>query len=219
MQRSSKQIRSGRFITFEGPEGAGKTTQIQRLRAHLEARGFRCVVTREPGGTPLAETLRAIVKNHSGSETLHDLAELLLIEAARVQHVREVIRPSLDAGAVVLCDRFCDSTTAYQGGARGIDPETIRRLNSLAADGCMPDLTLLLDLPPEAGFTRTGKRRETFGKHDRFEEESRDFHRHVREAFLAAAAAEPARFRVIDAARDADAVFQSIREAADGVVR
>ncbi len=218
MKKHLKHDHPGFFITFEGPEGAGKSTQIRLLRESLEARGFRCVVTREPGGTPLAEELRAIVKNHSGAEKLHKATELLLMEAARSQHVREVIRPALISGAVVLCDRFYDSTTAYQGGARGMESSLIDTLNCFAAAECIPDLTILLDLPPEAGFKRTRKRAETQGEYDRFEEEKLDFHRRVRETFLAIAAAEPERVRVIDADRDAGAVARAVREAVNELI-
>lgn len=218
MKQHLKHLHPGWFITFEGPEGAGKSTQIQLLCEYLEQRGFRCVVTREPGGTPLAEKLRTIVKNHAGPEKLHGATELLLIEAARSQHVREVIRPHLAEGEIVLCDRFFDSTTAYQGGARGMESQLVELLNHFAAAECRPDLTILLDLTPEAGFARTRKRTETIGEHDRFEEEQLDFHRRVRETFLAIAGREPDRFRVIDADRDADAVFQSVREAVDELI-
>ncbi len=200
----------GFFITFEGPEGAGKSTQLRMLHESLEREGRRCVATREPGGTPLAEQLRGIVKNFSGPEKLHPTTELLLLEAARSQHVREVIRPALAAGCVVLCDRYFDSTTAYQGGARGLESAVVDELNSFAAAECVPDLTILLDLPPEAGFRRAADRVETRGEHDRFEEEKLDFHRRVREAFLRIAAAEPDRVRVVAADRDPGLIFSEI---------
>lgn len=205
-----KHTHPGFFISFEGPEGAGKSTQLRLLRGMLEREGRRCVATREPGGTPLAEQLREIVKNFSGPEKLHPTTELLLLEAARSQHVREVIRPALAAGCVVLCDRFFDSTSAYQGGARGLGSAVIDELNGLAAAECIPDLTILLDLSPEAGFRRTAEREETRGLHDRFEEEKLDFHRRVREAFLKIAAAEPERVRVVDADRAPELVHAEI---------
>ncbi len=218
MKKRLRHTYPGCFITFEGPEGAGKSTQIRMLADYLEHRGCVCRLTREPGGTPLAERLRTVVKNHEGPERLHATTELLLIEAARSQHVREVIRPALAAGEVVLCDRFFDSTTAYQGGARGMDSEVIGSLNELAAAECIPDLTILLDVAPEAGFARTRHRVETRGEHDRFEEEELDFHRRVRETFLAIAAREPERVRVIDAGRSAEEVHAEVRRVVDEFV-
>ena len=205
-------MKSGKFITFEGPEGAGKSTQIRMLGEFLERSGISCVITREPGGTPLAEELRNIVKGFSGSEFVHPETELLLMEAARVQHVGEVIAPALAEGKWVLCDRFFDSTTAYQGGARGIDRSVINTLNRFAAGKCIPDLTILMDLSPETGFSRTAKRQETQGEHDRFELEKIDFHHKVRNAFLACAAEEPQRFRVVDADRAIDEIHKEITE-------
>ena len=218
MKKRLKHIHPGWFITFEGPEGAGKSTQIWLLRDELEARGHECVLTREPGGTPLAERLRAVVKNHEGPEKLHPTTELLLIEAARSQHVREVIRPALAAGKVVLCDRFFASTTAYQGGARGMESQVIDSLNELAAAECIPDLTILLDLPPEVGFARAREREETRGEHDRFEEEKLDFHRRVRAGFLKIAEAEPERVRVVNADAPAEQIHRRILEIVDAAL-
>ena len=215
MKKRLKHIHPGWFITFEGPEGAGKSTQIRLLRDELEARGHECVLTREPGGTPLAERLRAVVKNHEGPEKLHPTTELLLIEAARSQHVREVIRPALAAGKVVLCDRFF---TAYQGGARGMESQVIDSLNELAAAECIPDLTILLDLPPEVGFARAREREETRGEHDRFEEEKLDFHRRVRAGFLKIAEAEPERVRVVNADAPAEQIHRRILEIVDAAL-
>ncbi|MBQ8756059.1 MAG: dTMP kinase [Lentisphaeria bacterium] len=205
-------MKCGKFITFEGPEGAGKSTQVRMLGAFLERSGIACVITREPGGTPLAEELRSIVKGFSGSETVHPETELLLIEAARAQHAGEVIAPALAQGKWVLCDRFFDSTTAYQGGARGIDRTIIDTLNRFAAKSCIPDLTVLMDLAPEAGFARAAVRQETQGEHDRFELEKIDFHHKVRNAFLACAAAEPQRFRVVNADRSIEEIHREIVE-------
>ena len=212
-------MKRGWFITFEGPEGAGKSSQIQLLGEALSAAGREIVITREPGGTPLAEAIRNVVKGHRGDETVHPVTELLLMEAARSQHVSQVISPALEAGKVVLCDRFFDSTTAYQGGGRGLDMEVVRRLNAFAALDVVPDLTLLLDLPPERGFERTGRRVETQGEYDRFELEKLDFHRRVRQAFLKLAALEPERVKVIDADRDPAAIQRDIRSVVDGLVR
>ncbi len=207
--------KKGFFITFEGPEGAGKSSQLQRLAEALTRRGYTCVATREPGGTPLAETLRAILKEHQGSEKLHDKTELLLMEAARSQHVREVIAPALEKGNVVLCDRFADSSTAYQGIARGIGTDTVRCLNDFACGDCIPDLTILLDLPVERGFERTRRRVETQGEVDRFEEEDLQFHHKVRDGFLQLAAMEPARVKVVNADRDVETVAAEILRIVD----
>jgi len=212
-------MKRGYFITFEGPEGAGKSSQIRLLGAALTAAGHEVVVTREPGGTPLAEAIRNVVKGHQGGEEVHPVTELLLMEAARSQHVSQVIRPAVAAGKIVLCDRFFDSTTAYQGGGRGLDMETILRLNSFASLGIVPDLTILLDLAPERGFERTEQRTETQGEYDRFEIEKLDFHRRVRAVFLELARREPDRFKVVDADRGQAAIQKDIKEAVDELVR
>ena len=212
-------MKRGYFITFEGPEGAGKSSQIQLLGSALTAAGYEVVVTREPGGTPLAEAIRNVVKGHQGAEAVHPVTELLLMEAARSQHVSCVIRPALEAGKVVLCDRFYDSTTAYQGGGRGLDMDTIIRLKSLASLGTDPDLTILLDLAPERGFERTGRRAETQGEYDRFELEKLDFHRRVRSVFLELARRDPRRMKVVDADREPAAIHRDIKEAVDEIVR
>jgi dTMP kinase len=206
---------NGKFITFEGPEGAGKSTQLKLCARLLRERGFEVVTTREPGGTPLAEELRTILKTHHGSETLHPETELLLMEAARSQHVREVILPALERGAVVLCDRFYDSTTAYQGAARDIDTDLIDRLNLFAAGFRKPDLTLIMDLTVEAGFARAGKRQETAGVYDRFEAENLAFHQRVRAGFHAIAEKEPRRVKIIDAEGTPEEVSLRVREAVD----
>ncbi|MDR0931910.1 MAG: dTMP kinase [Victivallales bacterium] len=216
---TAKQRYKGFFITFEGPEGSGKSTQARKLAEFLTAKGREVLLTREPGGTPLAELLRKLVKNFEGEEVMHADTELLLIEAARVQHVQEKILPALQSGKVVICDRFADSTTAYQGGARGIDPDSIAFLNRLAMAQCVPDLTFLLDLPPNIGFARANERKETKGEHDRFEEEQLNFHLRVRNAFLAIAEREPSRMRLINADRDPDTIYQEIRAIADKLVR
>ncbi len=213
--KAQKHPYSGLFITFEGPEGSGKTTQVRLLAEYLASRGKMTLVTREPGGTPLAEQLRAMTKDFNGPETMHNETELLLMEAARAQHVRERIRPALQAGKAVICDRFADSTTAYQGGARGIDPAAIERLNKFAMAECVPDLTIYLDLPPEAGFTRTRTRPETAGKYDRFEEENLEFHRRVRTTFQEIARREPERVRTVAADRPVEQVHEEIRIIAD----
>ena len=202
----------GRFITFEGPEGGGKSTQIQRLAEALRAEGREVLVTREPGGTRLAERIRALVR-----EELEDpptaSSETLLFLAARAQLVAHVIRPALARGAWVLCDRFADSTFAYQGYGRGLDLATLRRLNAFATDGLVPDLTLLLDVPPEVSRARLAARQAaTATAADRFETAGADFHVRLRAGFHALAAAEPARFAVIDATADCATVAARVRE-------
>jgi dTMP kinase len=194
----------GRFITLEGIEGAGKSS-LQRLLAEaLIARGRRVCATREPGGTPLAEDIRSLVLKRR-EEAMPPAAEVMLMFAARCAHVENRIRPALASGEWVLCDRFTDATRAYQGGGRGFDATAIEQLAALSHPRLQPDLTLLLDLPPEAGLARARGRREGG---DRFEDETLAFFTRVRERYLALAAAEPARIRVIDATRAADAVFQ-----------
>lgn len=207
--------KKGYFLTFEGPEGAGKSTQLQRAAEFLRSRGIEVVTTREPGGTPLAEKLREILKTHHGKEKLHPETELLLMEAARSQHVHELILPALERGAWVLCDRFYDSTSAYQGVARSMGLELISRMNRFAAGAAVPDRTLIFDLPVESGFARTRKRESTSGEYDRFEAEALDFHRKVRQAFLDLAAAEPARFRVINADQTPDRVTNDMERVLD----
>ena len=191
----------GLFITIEGPEGAGKSTLASAIEKYLSENGRECLRTREPGGTPLAEKLRDVLKRHSGEEKLHSRTELLLMESARVQHVEEVIRPAIEAGICVICDRFYDSTSAYQGGARHGDMQIIEQFNNYAVNGCHPDLTILLDLPVECGFARAEARADTAGKYDRFEQENRDFHEKVRQTFLELARKNSRRIKVIDATR------------------
>jgi dTMP kinase len=187
------------FITFEGIEGCGKTTQIRLLAESLQARGLRVLATREPGGCPIADAIRGILLD-SANSGMAPKTELLLYAAARAQHVYEVISPALREGKAVLCDRFTDATLAYQGYGRSLDRELIDRLNRLAAGDVVPDLTLLLDFPPEEGLRRARLRNESLPEinEDRFEQESLDFHRRVRAGYLDAAAREE-RFRIIDA--------------------
>lgn len=196
----------GVFITLEGVEGCGKTTQIEALERFLALRGHEVVRTREPGGTPISEAIRAIVLDPRHA-SMSPTAELLLYEAARAQHVAELIRPALVAGKMVVCDRFADSTTAYQGAGRGILPADVQPLHTLATSGLMPDLTLVLDLPAEEGLRRAARAR---GK-DRMEREPLDFHRRVREAFLDLARREPGRIKVVDGTRSRDSVEHDIR--------
>lgn len=191
-------MRKGLFITFEGPEGSGKSTQIRLLADTLKRRGLKVTVTREPGGSPVGQEIRCLLLN-TPVQPAPD-AELLLFLADRADHVAKVIRPALERGEVVLCDRYADSTFAYQGGGRGLPMERLRRLNREATGGLGPRLTFLMDLPVEVGLVRAGKREG--GKKDRMEKEHLAFHRRVRAAFLRFAKAEPKRFKVLDARMD-----------------
>jgi dTMP kinase len=199
----------GRFITFEGGEGVGKSTQLQRVAAWLAARGIETVTTREPGGTPRAERLRAILLER-GDEPMPASCELLLMFAARATHLATRIEPAVARGAWVLCDRFTDATYAYQGGGRGLPEKDIDALVAIVHPNRQPDLTLLLDAPVATGLARAGRRNGEEGP-DRFETERREFFERVRAAYLARAAHEPKRFRVIDATGDLDAVEAAIR--------
>ncbi|MCJ2136455.1 dTMP kinase [Methylobacterium sp. J-026] len=202
----------GAFVTFEGGEGAGKSTQIARLAETLRARSGRGVcVTREPGGSPRAEEIRAALLG-GVAKPYGPFAEALLFCAARIDHLDRLIRPALQRGETVLCDRFIDSTRAYQGAAGGLDPGVLTALERVVVGPTRPDLTLILDLPPEVGLARAAVRGGGQGA-DRFEAEALDFHVRLRAAFLAIARAEPERCAVIDAARDPDAVEAAIRAA------
>jgi dTMP kinase len=199
---------AGRFLTVEGIEGVGKTTQVARLSEALNDRGIAHVVTREPGGTPLAETLREIVLNVR-DEALPPAAELLLMFAARAVHLANHIEPNLRAGRWVICDRFTDATYAYQGGGRGMDSNHIRQLEAMVQGARRPDLTLLLDAPVEQGMQRA-RQRNAGAAADRFESERAEFFERVRDAYRSRAAAEPNRIAVIDAGRSADRVAADI---------
>jgi dTMP kinase len=198
----------GFFITFEGGEGAGKSTQIQRLRERLTGRGVEVLVTREPGGSPKAEEIRSFVL--AGHAKAHGaFAETVLFAAARADHLDTTIRPALAAGRAVLCDRFADSTRAYQGAQGDIDAAQIAAIEAVTVGSTRPDLTLILDLPAEMGLGRARRRREGEAA-DRFEGEGLPFHNALREAFLAIAAAEPARCIVVDASQEPDQVAEEI---------
>ena len=199
----------GAFITLEGGEGVGKSTQIAAAVAALEAAGLAVVRTREPGGTPLAEAIRGLLIGDC-DEAMDADTELLLMFAARNQHLARLIRPALGRGEWVVCDRFTDATYAYQGAGRGIDAARIGQLEAFVQRGMQPDLTLLLDAPVEVGMARAA-RRNSAG--DRFEREARDFFERVREGYLSRAAAEPRRFRIIDAAQPLEAVGAQLRAA------
>ncbi len=196
----------GKFITIEGIEGVGKSTNMATLVEALEAAGHKVLTTREPGGTPLAEDIRDILKNR-GDEPVPEIAEVLLMFAARSFNVNNVIVPALDAGTWVVSDRFTDSTRAYQGGGRGIPMETIDLVADWVHGDTWPDVTILLDAPVEVGMDRAGRRSEP----DRFEQERHDFFQRVRECYLQLAISEPERFVVIDTTRSLEEVEQDIR--------
>lgn len=187
-------MKPGKFVTFEGVEGAGKSSNLKQAVLLLESAGIPVVVTREPGGTSLAEEIRQILLQPRNEQIAAD-SELLLIFAARAQHLEEIIRPALARGDWVLCDRFTDATYAYQGGGRGIDTRAIATLETLVQRGLVPDCTLLFDIPVQQGLERADKR----GQLDRFEIEASTFFERVRETYLKRSRAEPARFRLIDA--------------------
>ncbi|NOY74373.1 MAG: dTMP kinase [Kiritimatiellaeota bacterium] len=198
--------RKGVFITFEGPECAGKTTQIALLKRRCDELGRKTLVTREPGGTEIGEALRNIVKHHVGDTAVTDHAELLLFSASRAQHVEKRIIPALEAGYVVICDRFIDSTTAYQGYGRGLDLEFIKTLNAFAVRGCVPDITILLDLSAEESHERGQKREETLFVEDRIESEEIDFHRRVRDGFMKLAELDSERVKVVSAVNSVEKI-------------
>jgi dTMP kinase len=207
-------METGKFITFEGIEGVGKSTNIAHFTRILEASGREVLTTREPGGTPMAERIRAMVAEHD-DEAMPDIAELLLVFAARALHVNNVIQPALAAGTWVVCDRFTDSSRAYQGGGRGLPQADIDRLASWVHGDLWPDLTILLDAPVETGMDRAGRR----SKPDRFEAERNEFFARVRETYLQLAAAEPERFVVVDATRDLELVKQDVGAIAMAVLK
>ena len=201
----------GRFITFEGPEGGGKTTQAKRLIESLKARGVETLYAREPGGTKTGEAIRGILQHDHAGEPIVPEAEVLLFEASRAQLTARVIRPALEAGTWVVCDRFADSTTAYQGYGRLFGADRMILLNDFATAGLAPDVTFLLDLTLDAGFGRLARRQADTGSGpDRMEREERDFHERVRAGYLDLARRWPGRFITIDAARSADEVAADV---------
>jgi dTMP kinase len=200
-----------RFITFEGGDGTGKTTQLKTLESHLTARGKSCISTREPGGTSLGKLIRQVLLE-IGDQSITSPTELFLYLADRAQHIQEVVGPAIEQGKIVLCDRHTDSTLAYQGYGRGLELGLLRHLNDIASQGVKPDLTFLLDCPVALGMSRTAQRRFQSAtkarREDRFEREKIEFHERVRTGFLELARLEPDRFCVLDASR-------SLREVAD----
>jgi len=204
---------TGLFITLEGPEGAGKSTNREYLAQRLRERGLDVVLTREPGGTPLAERIRELLLTPA-DEPMNSDTELLLVFAARAQHLAQVIRPALTRGAVVLCDRFTDATFAYQGGGRGLSSARIEQLESFVQGELRPDLTLIFDLPVEIGLSRAAAR----GRLDRFEQEGLGFFEAVRSAYLDRARQAPQRYSVIDAGQPLSAVQQDLDRLLPGIL-
>lgn len=201
----------GKFITFEGIEGCGKSTQIELFAEYLRSKGHKVLVTREPGGTEIGDQIREILL-HPGNTSISPKTELLLYAAARAQHVEEKILPALKAGNAVLSDRYADATTAYQGAARNLPPDILKQLHLIATGNLVPDITFLLDLPAEVGLNRAKSRNEEEGHEDRFENERIEFHEKVREGYLAVAKAEPDRVIVIDAAGTVEETYDCIIE-------
>ena len=206
--------KDGLLITFEGMEGSGKTTQIQKLSAVLSQKGYAVCVTREPGGTPISEEIRGIFLNPNHNE-MASTTELLLIAAARAQHVSDVILPALDSGKIVISDRFSDATVVYQGYRCGLDLNLIRKLNRIAAGGLSPDRTFVLDLPVEIGLKRVKQRQSAMNRLDLEDFES---HNRIREAYLAIANLEPNRITVIDAVAKVDSIHKLIKAEVDGLL-
>ena len=207
------------FITLEGIEGSGKTTQIEYLVAFLEKKGNLCVTTREPGGTVIGNKIRAILLDPACKD-MDAKTELLLYMADRAQHIHSLIKPSLAAGKTVLCDRYFDATVVYQGYARGLDIELIKNLHSTLFEDLKPNITILLDLPPQVGLQRAWKQLnngQRSNKEGRFEEEKLEFHQRVREGYLELANAEPDRFHIVDAAQDERKVQDSILKIIDSI--
>ena len=204
---------AGCFITFEGVEGSGKTTQIQLAGEFLREKGLPVIMTQEPGGTPLGERIREILLNQAGYEISGE-AEVFLFAAARAQHTDKLILPALEKGQVILCDRFSDATIAYQAYGRGLPLDAVREICRLASRGLSPRLTLLFDLPVEKGleraFCRIAGRKED-SREDRFELEHLDFHHRIREGYLTIARQEPGRVKIIDASRDIESTRREVR--------
>ncbi len=209
------------FITFEGIEGCGKTTQLEMLRDHLEWKGKRCVVVREPGGTELGERIRNILLvMEDDTEGIEPWAELFLYSASRVQLVKNIIKPALEEGKVVLCDRFTDSTITYQGYGRGLDIDAIRCINRYSTFGIRPDVTILIDCPVETGLKRAWRRiKNSEGSpEDRFERETVRFHEQVRRGYLELAQKEPERIKLVDGTREISVIHREICDIIDKVI-
>jgi dTMP kinase len=208
---------SGKFITLEGGEGAGKSTALAFIAEEIRNHGIDLVLTREPGGTPLGEKLRELLLDYK-NDLMCDDTELLLMFAARAQHLAQLIEPALQSGQWVLCDRFTDATYAYQGGGRGLDVQRIAQLEQWVQGDRRPDLTLLLDVPVEIGMQRISTREETQGQKDRFERERSEFFDKVRQGYLDRATKFPQQFQIIDASQSLELVQQQLREAIDAYI-
>ena len=206
---------AGRLIVFEGPEGGGKSLQATRLDASLRDDGFDVLLTREPGGTPLGEDIRTLLLRRDGY-TLQPTVEALLMSAARAQHVADVLRPALTAGTLVVCDRFIDSTYAYQGGGSGLSITSLQALQGFATGGLEPDLRILLDVPVEIGLARRWAEQDSVNRIDAADVE---FHQRVRQTFLDLAEASPERWVVVDARQPLDVVTQAVRQAVARIVQ
>lgn len=201
---------TGTFITFEGIDGSGKTTQLRLLSNFLKSKGCDTLITREPGGTPVGNRLRAALLD--AHEEVDPLTELLVFAADRAQHVRRVLRPAIEKGQLVFSDRYADATAAYQGAGRGFSPELISEIIELATEGLKPDLTLLFDLSIEESNTRTRRRTEGKFKGDRLDSETADFHERVRDEYLRLAAAEPDRIKVIESKHRIDETHERVKQ-------
>lgn len=218
---SPEGLSRGLFITFEGGEGAGKSTLIQRLAQHLSnTQGRQVVITREPGGSPLGDRIRSLLLDKGTGVTIGPMAELLLLLTGRAQHIEALIEPALAAGKIVLCDRFNDSSVAYQGSGRGLGIETVRRLCDLVCQGVVPDLTFYLDVDPTVGLARSKsvtKENAKAGEGDRIEDEAILFHQRVRDGYREIAGQEPSRFKTLDAHQTQDQVFDEALRAVQGL--
>jgi len=205
------------FITFEGPEGSGKTTQIKLLADELRSAGHDIVVTREPGGTPIGDQIRTVLHDVDNTAMAAD-AEILLYAASRAQHVGQLIRPALAQGTVVLSDRYTDSTLAYQGYGRGLDLTALRQINAFATGGLTPDMIIYLDCPVEEGLSRKQKALAQGGEWNRLDQETVEFHRRVRQGYQALIAAEPGRWLVLDTCRPIEEIQKEIQKAVKGLL-
>jgi dTMP kinase len=205
-------MQRGFFITFEGSEGCGKSTQIQRLSVRLQEQKIPFLLTREPGGTPIGEEIRHLLQFNKIGHAMIPEAELLLFTASRAQLARELILPALDSGTTVIADRFLDSTTVYQGVARQIDPAAVKFINDFAVGTCRPDITFVLDLAPEKARERMLQRKRAAEGEDRMEQQPADFYEAVREGYIKLAATEPQRIQLIDASKTVDEIEREIRE-------
>jgi dTMP kinase len=205
----------GLFITFEGVEGCGKSTQAKLLQTWLKGRGHQVVLTREPGGPSISEKIRRILLDNR-NKGMSDLTELMLLEASRAQHLAQVIVPALKAGQIVICDRFADSSTAYQGYGRGMDIDMVNNLNKIAVDGYWPDLTLVIDLPIEIGFVRARARKRGL---DRMETQTKNFHRKVSRGFKAIAQSDPQRIKILDGKFPPDVIHGAVRQMVLNIIK